>query len=308
MVLPFRFGAGGPLGSGRQYVPWIHIDDLIDLLVAALQDERLKGPMLATAPHPVTSSHLTTAMGAVLQRPSFLPVPAFVLRMVLGEAATAVLTGQRVCPRRLKQAGFVWCYPRIESALADILRDHDPEIRGFAEAAPKPFPVVDSDYLTRHRPRFVLSQKTLVRANMAEVFRFFSNPHNLGVMTPSSMRFRILGEAPDQIRRGLRIGYAIKLGPFPLRWRTLIEEWQPPSLFADSQESGPYACWWHEHHFHPDGGCTLMEDRLYYAPPLGGAGAIANQLFVASALRRIFAYRSHALRLRFGRGPKSPDT
>ena len=299
MVLPFRFGAGGPIGSGRQYVPWIHLDDLIAIIYAALEDQRMSGPAIAAAPNPVTGRQLATAIGQVLHRPSLLPVPAIALKVLLGEAAAMLLTGQRVHPRRLQELGFSWAYPQIESALADILKDNDPGIRSIGDAAPKPAASADSKYLQSRRPRYVLTHKTRVAAPVEEVFQFFSKPRNLGVMTPSAMRFQILGAMPDEIRRGSRIEYSIRLGPVPLRWRTCIEEWHPPTMFADSQESGPYSCWWHEHHFQPDGNSTLMEDRVYYSPPLGPAGAIANAVFVAPALRRIFSYRSQAMRLRF---------
>ena len=299
MVLPFRFGVGGPIGSGRQYVPWIHIDDLVEILVTALQDERFSGPLIAAAPNPVTSRQLAGAIGIVLRRPSLLPVPGLALRILLGEVGAYLLTGQRVRPRRLEQLGFVWRYSEIETALADILKDDDVRIERFNEFATEPLAGTASNYLSIHRPRFVLSHKTRVEAPIEEVFRFLSKPQNLGVMTPRAMRFRILSELPHEFRPGLRIEYALHLGPVPLQWRTRIEEWKPPGLFADSQESGPYHCWWHEHHFQPDGNRTLMEDRVYYAPPLGLAGTVANVLFVAPALRRIFWYRRHVLRLRF---------
>src|SRR5215831_655622 len=299
MVLPFRCGAGGPIGSGRQYVPWIHIDDLIEILVAALQDERLSGTLIAAAPNPVTSRQLARAIGVVLRRPSVLPVPGLALRILLGEAGAYLLTGQRVRPRRLEQLGFVWRYSEIETALADILKDDDVRIERFNEFATKPLAGAASNYLSIRRPRFVLSHKTRVEAPIEEVFRFLSKPQNLGVMTPRAMRFRILNEMRHEFRPGLRIEYALHLGPVPLQWRTRIEEWRPPGLFADSQESGPYHCWWHEHHFQPEGHYTLMEDRVYYAPPLGFVGTVANLLFVAPALRRIFWYRRQALRLRF---------
>jgi len=179
------------------------------------------------------------------------------------------------------------------------LKDDDVRIERFNEFATKPLAGAASNYLSTHRPRFVLSDKTRVEAPIEEVFRFLSKPQNLGVMTPRAMRFTILGELPHEFRPGLRIEYALHLGPVPLQWRTRIEEWKPPGLFADSQESGPYHCWWHEHHFQPDGNRTLMEDRVYYAPPLGFVGTVANLLFVAPALRRIFWYRRQALRLRF---------
>jgi len=299
MVLPFRFGAGGPIGSGRQYVPWIHLNDMIAIIFAALEDTRMSGPVIAAAPNPATFRELAKAIGAVLHRPAILPVPAFVLRTVLGEAAAMLLTGQRVRPQRLEELGFKWCYREIGAALRDILKDNRPQIRPFNESAPKPFSGRDSKYLQGHRPRYVLTHKTRVDAPIDEVFRFFSRPQNLGLMTPSGMRFRILSAMPDKINRGLLIEYAIRLGPVPLRWRTCIEEWQPPRVFADSQESGPYSCWWHEHHFQAEGNRTLMEDRVYYAPPLGPAGVIANTIFVAPALRRIFSYRSQVMRLRF---------
>jgi uncharacterized protein (TIGR01777 family) len=299
MVVPFRFGAGGPIGSGRQYVPWIHLDDVIAIIFAALEDQRMRGLAIAAAPKPVTSRQLATAIGAVLKRPRVFRIPGIVLRILLGEAASPLLAGQRVRPGGLEEIGFSWRYPQVEAALADILKDNDPEIRSFGGDQPEPSASADSTYLQSHRPRYVLTHRTRVAAPIAEVFRFFSKPQNLGVMTPRAMRFQILGTMPEEIRRGLRITYSIRLGPAPLRWRTCIEEWQPPVLFADSQESGPYRCWWHEHHFEPDGNSTLMEDRVYYSPPLGPAGTVANVFFVAPALRRIFSYRCQAMRLRF---------
>jgi uncharacterized protein len=122
MVMPFRVGMGGPLGSGRQYVPWIHLDDQLAVMIAALEDRTMSGPMISAAPNPVTSRDLAKAIGAVLHRGSFMPVPTIALRILLGEAAALVLTGQRVRPRRLQQSGFTWRYPMIAAALSDLLR------------------------------------------------------------------------------------------------------------------------------------------------------------------------------------------
>ncbi|MBV8055161.1 MAG: SRPBCC family protein [Deltaproteobacteria bacterium] len=144
-----------------------------------------------------------------------------------------------------------------------------------------------------------MTHKTTIHAPIEQVFSFFSQPQNLGVMTPAAMQFRIVGTMPNQLSRDQKIDYPIQLGPIPLRWRTCIERWEPPYLFGDSQESGPYSCWWHEHHFAPEQDRTLMEDRVYYAPPLGPLGEIANALFVAPAPRTIFVYRTQAMRFRF---------
>jgi uncharacterized protein len=302
MLIPFRVGAGGAIGSGRQYIPWIHIDDLVDLIAIAIHDQHMSGAMIAAAPNPVTSRELAAAIGKELHRPSIARTPATALRIILGEAASMLLTGQCVQPRRLQQFGFRWKYPTIETALADILKENEPQIRSFHESASKPAVNSRPNYFTRHRARFVLSQETLVEAPIEEVFNFFSKPENLGTMTPSSMRFEIQGEPPREIGRGLRIDYKILLGPIPLRWRTCIEEWQPLNFFVDSQEKGPYHCWWHEHHFESEGGLTRMRDLVFYAPPLGFAGIAANFLFVGPALRRIFSYRRLALRQRFPTG------
>jgi uncharacterized protein (TIGR01777 family) len=121
MIVPFRFGLGGPVGSGRQYVPWIHLDDLVEIITIALTDSRFAEPMIAAAPNPVTNRDFVKALGAALHRPTFVPAPAIALKLILGEAATPLLTGQRVRPRRLEAAGFGWRFPAIEAALAAII-------------------------------------------------------------------------------------------------------------------------------------------------------------------------------------------
>jgi uncharacterized protein (TIGR01777 family) len=121
MLLPFRAGLGGPFGSGRQYMPWIHADDLVAIAVAALTDERYRGPLNATAPAPVTSREFARALGRVLHRPAALPVPSFFLRAVLGEAGQVLLCSQRAVPRRLQELGFVFRFHNLDSALTDIV-------------------------------------------------------------------------------------------------------------------------------------------------------------------------------------------
>jgi NAD dependent epimerase/dehydratase family enzyme len=91
-------------------------------MMAALEDDRMRGPMIAAAPNPATSRDLAKAIGTVLHRPSFMPVPAIALRVMLGEAAAILLTGQRVRPRRLEEVGFKWRYSTIDAALSDLLQ------------------------------------------------------------------------------------------------------------------------------------------------------------------------------------------
>lgn len=121
MLPAARLGLGGPLGSGEQVMPWIHIDDLVGLILRGLVDDRYSGPIHGTAPAPVRSRELARAIGAALHRPAALRVPAFALRLGLGEAASAVLGSQRALPVRAEELGYAFEYPTVEGALADLL-------------------------------------------------------------------------------------------------------------------------------------------------------------------------------------------
>lgn len=123
MLLPFRLGLGGRLGHGRQWVSWITRDDLVAAIRFALQRSDLSGPVAAVSPNPVTNREFTAALGRALRRPTILPAPAFALRLVFGEMATALLlSSQRVQPRRLLATGFVFAQPTLDQALAPLAR------------------------------------------------------------------------------------------------------------------------------------------------------------------------------------------
>jgi uncharacterized protein (TIGR01777 family) len=121
MVAPFRFGAGGPLGSGEQWLSWIHLTDQVRALRFLLENEGASGPFNLTAPNPVQNRELANRIGTVLALPALLPAPAFALRLALGEMATMVLDGQRVMPHRLLDAGFRFRFSEVETALRDLL-------------------------------------------------------------------------------------------------------------------------------------------------------------------------------------------
>src|SRR5262249_37876721 len=121
-MLPFfRLGIGGPLGSGRQWVSWVHVDDLCALIEFLLENPRASGAYNGTAPNPVTMKEFARALGRALHRPSALPVPAPMLRLAVGEVAEFLVTGQRVLPRRALEAGFRFEHPEVEAAFRDLL-------------------------------------------------------------------------------------------------------------------------------------------------------------------------------------------
>ena len=121
MITPFKLFAGGPLGSGRQWLSWIHEYDLVNLIVQALTNPEMEGVYNATAPNPVRMAQLSETLGQVMQRPSWLPVPGFALEALLGDGAMVVLEGQQVMPKRTLAAGFGYEYPDLLPALAEII-------------------------------------------------------------------------------------------------------------------------------------------------------------------------------------------
>jgi uncharacterized protein len=121
LVPPFRMFAGGPLGSGEQWVSWIHRDDVIGMVLWALKSDAVRGPVNATAPQPVPMKEFARTIGKVLGRPAWLPVPALALRALMGEMADVVLTGQRVLPTAAQRLGYSFRHPDLEPALRSIL-------------------------------------------------------------------------------------------------------------------------------------------------------------------------------------------
>jgi len=121
MLLPFRLGVGGPLAGGRQYVPWIHRDDLIGLYLRTIDAADFGGPINASAPTPVTNREFSRALGRALHRPAVMPVPGFVARLVAGDVANYALTGVRMVPGRADELGYAFRHPAIDGALADTL-------------------------------------------------------------------------------------------------------------------------------------------------------------------------------------------
>lgn len=117
----FTFGLGGRLGSGRQWVPWIHLDDEVGIILHALENAGCAGPMNFAAPHPVTNAELTRAVARAVHRPAILPAPAFGLRLVLGELADILLDSQRVEPRAALNTGYAFKYPDLGEALAALV-------------------------------------------------------------------------------------------------------------------------------------------------------------------------------------------
>lgn len=266
MVPPFLAGAGGPMGSGKQWMSWIHLNDLVRLLAEAVQNAEYRGPVNATAPHPVRQKDLARSLGQVLHRPAFLPAPKFALYLALGEMAGFLLSSAKIRPDAATERGFRFEFPELKPALEEILA---PESRG-------------ERLLTAHQ---------YVDRPLEEVFPFYASEANLEKITPPFLNFKVLGKNTPSIQSGTLIDYRLKLHGIPLKWRTKIEDWQPPRRFTDTQLNGPYALWHHTHLFEKLGTGTLITDLVRYRVPLGNLGALVAGPKVNSDVQTIFKYR-----------------
>lgn len=120
--LPYRLFGGGRIGNGKQGLPWIHLQDMVSLILFCIDNPSISGPVNAVAPDPVSNDEFGRMLGSVTHRPHWLPVPSFLLRTVLGEMSTLVLTGQKAMPLKLLDHGFEFAFPKLEAALRDITR------------------------------------------------------------------------------------------------------------------------------------------------------------------------------------------
>lgn len=123
MLTPFKMGLGGSMGDGKQWMSWVHVDDLIGIILHTIEHQEIQGAINGTAPNPVNNKNFTTTLGKALNRPTLLPMPAFVLKLMMGEMVEELLlSGQRVMPVKVIDAGYIFQYPELEEALRDTAR------------------------------------------------------------------------------------------------------------------------------------------------------------------------------------------
>jgi len=271
MLLPFSLGLGGVIGSGKQWMSWIHREDLTRLFVHLVNHPELTGPFNAVAPAPATNKDFSRALAKALGRSLFFPVPAIALKLGLGEMATLITGGQRVACKNIREAGFRFKYSELSEALTELCA---PLLNGQKE-------LLAEIWLPKSRE---------------EVFPFFSDEKNLETLTPEHLSFKVLQKSTPQISEGTLIDYRLKVHGVPLRWRTLIENWEPGKKFVDRQLKGPYALWHHTHEFSDFAGGTLMRDRVLYRLPLGRLGDAVAGWFVKKDVTGIFSYRQQTIR------------
>ena len=279
LELPSRLGLGAVLGNGQQWVSWVHRSDIINIVKVALRDESYKGPINVVAPETVTQKQLQRMISQLLHRPVFLRVPAVILQTVLGDFSHLALDSQKVVPHRLQQLGYTFLYPGLKEALTEALSLHVKNGKTFA----------------CHR----LEAAQFVDRPIGEVFEFFCDPRNLEKITPPLLSFKIAHISSPEVKEGTVIDYKLKVHGMPMRWKTLIKNWQKNDIFVDNQESGPYSIWHHTHKFFAVQGGTLMTDQVLYRLPMGTLGDCVALPLVKRDVRQIFGYRRQVIAREF---------
>jgi len=122
MLTPFKLGVGGPVASGKQFIPWIHVDDVVGIYLKALDDPAWTGAVNATAPEPVTNKDFSHALGKALHRPAVAPIPGFAIKALYGDMAAIVTEGQRAVPQRTLQLGYSYAHADLQEALKNVTR------------------------------------------------------------------------------------------------------------------------------------------------------------------------------------------
>lgn len=266
MLFPFKAGVGGMLGDGQQWMSWIHIKDIVGLFVYALENDHVSGPINGVAPLPVTNKEFSKTLAESLGKPLALPVPKLAIKTLYGEAAETIVSSIRGSAERAEALGYQYVYKELEIALREIC-------------------------LPYKNGEEIFYAEQFVEIPPEKIFPFFRDPHNLEQITPPTLNFHIQAVSTKQIEQGTLIDYNLKIHGVPAKWKTEIDEWQPPFKFVDHQLKGPYSLWHHTHEFKPFCGGTLMVDRVRYRLPLGYVGWLVAGNFVKKDVEQIFKFR-----------------
>ena len=236
MVSVFQTSMGGTLGGGAQYISWIDIEDLVRMYVFAL-DHYIVGTYNAVAPNPVSSKEFTHSLAQTLGVSDLLPVPAFILRLYMGEMADIILHSHRVSNDKIRRAGFQFNYSRLQDCfLTRVLNFQSYEnVMFFEQWLPVP---------------------------KEKIFSFFSRPGNLQKVTPSKFRLKVLGSSTKELQNGTRIKFRFSRYLFFFLCRFIIIQCEPSEVLVSKQEVGPCKKWINFYHFRDFGGGVLITNKV----------------------------------------------
>ncbi len=269
-ILPiFKRGLGGTLGSGKQWMSWIHLEDLVGLMLFALKDTRVTGKWNAVAPQPVTNKDFTRILAATLKCKSFFPVPALGLKLALGEMSDLLLASQRV-KEKFSSAGYLFRYSSLDAALLAICK-HVERCRG----------------LLTHEHR----AETWIDVEPAKVFQFFSDTKNLERVTPPEYELKVISQSTVKPKEGTTFEYTMRCKNIQVSCKSHILEWIENVKMVSTHEKGPYAFWFHSLQFERMANGTLLIEKVIYRWKYGILGELFCQTALKKNLTEIFRYR-----------------
>ncbi len=266
----YHLGLGAKFGSGKQHLAWIHIQDAVDLFLHASKQNKRNQVYNGCSPESTLQKDFHLEMTKASGRINPTILPKFIARIVMGENAELVYSGQNAQPENAVSSGFKFTHTKISNTLKNI----------YGKAY--------------KQKNLILELHQWLPKNQGEVWDFFSDEMNLEKITPAQLNFKVLGKSTNNIETGTLIDYKLKLHGIPVKWRTKITDWEPVTTFVDMQLKGPYKKWHHTHEFKKMSEGTLMVDRVLYKLPLGWIGAFFGYLLIKWDLKKIFEYRRKA--------------
>ena len=272
----FSNGLGGRLGSGKQWVSWIHLEDLARLVLFVINNKEIKGAINFTAPNPIQNKDLTQFLVKTLKSWVGLPVPRLAAKIAMGGPGELGFVNQRVIPKKAIDAGYEFLFADFKSAIKNIY--------GWREKS------ID---------RYFYAEQW-VNQPVDKVFEFFVDEKNLEEITPDFLSFKVLKMSTDKIQEGTLIDYQLKIHGVPAKWRSKIEKWVPGKQFVDTQIKGPYSKWHHTHSFYQMAGGTLLTDKVLYRAPFGFLGQSSSGWMIKKDVKEIFSYRKKTIQKLFG--------
>jgi uncharacterized protein (TIGR01777 family) len=279
MMNPLLAGVGGVVAGGDQRMSVIHLADLVGFIAFAVQNNSVSGVFNLVSKEPVSQRDFISQLADRLCIKTGLPVPAFGIRLAMGEMGDLLLRDQAVISQRMADSGYVFQYAGLMEILNEVAQWYlDP----FSVESGKP------------EPAHLMYSEQFLPLPRDRVFEFFSDAKNLERITPDFLNFNIKSIDTDGIREHTKITYQLKLHGIPFGWLTDIAVWDPPHRFVDNQVKGPYRLWYHEHAFTDVPGGTLMRDWVRFRLPMGKAG-MAGLPKVLGDVRRIFDYRTEII-------------
>ena len=260
LMLPFHILAGGPVGNGRQFMSWIHAQDWVRAVQFLMEHQSARGAFNLVAPNPVSNRSFAKTLGQVMRRPSLLPTPAFALKLALGSASTLALDGQRVIPAALNKLGFRFEFPELRLALRNILNTNK-----------------------------VFARQFLVRAEPRAVIDYHRNTQILKRLTPLPIIVQF--QRVEPVSEGSRALFTLWFGPIPVKWDARHHNLLPEAGFTDTQDSGPFKSWVHDHRFFRfSTEQTAVQDYIRFQYGETGFSWLISR-FMGLTLPILFAYR-----------------